>query len=796
MQEVFYHPESDCFYTATPSEREFLQGCYPVDPSSLPYGTQIRTGLGVSTVVASMDFETYSEAGFEIDRQTGKVRGIGSQGKGGLPVVGTPVYSAHPSAEVLCLFYDLKDGKGRRGWLPGMPSPADLLQHIADGKLVEAWNVTFEFYIWNMICARRYGWPALHLEQCRCVMARSRRFSLPGSLGIAAKVLGTPQKDADGGRLINKLTRPHSPTKKRPAHRWTRATAPEDFDRLFTYCDRDVEAEDHAAARIPDLTPAEFEAWQVDQRINARGVQVDVAALDAMLDILGQAERRYTLELGQITQGAVGSVAEVAKLGAWLAENGLHVPDLQKDTVEEYVTDETRERFGFNVWRALQIRQLLGAANVKKLRTLKIQVSSDGRLRDQYTYCGADRTGRASAGGVQLQNITSKGPKSAECESCGEFFHPRDAQGAVREACPFCGSFMYHVASDWTVEAVESALRVIASRDLDYLVYIWGDPVTLLCGCLRGLFIARDGCELICVDFSAIEAVVAACLSRCQWRIAVFSGHGKIYEESAAKATGITFEEIIEHKKKTGQHHPARKTIGKVRELAGGYGGWVGAWKNFGADEFMSDDEIKADVLKWREESPEIVEAWGGQFRQVGPGVRDCVRELYGLEGCAIKAILSPGHCFAHIDITYAVYDDVLYCRLPSGRFLHYHRPRSQTIEDRLGRGPCYQITFEGYNSNSTKGPVGWHRMETYGGRLFENVVQAVAADIQFGALARLEARGYPVVMHTHDEGVAEVPVGFGSVEEVAEIMTERPAWASWWPLRAAGWRHKRYQKD
>ena len=105
-------------------------------------------------------------------------------------------------------------------------------------------------------------------------------------------------------------------------------------------------------------------------------------------------------------------------------------------------------------------------------------------------------------------------------------------------------------------------------------------------------------------------------------------------------------------------------------------------------------------------------------------------------------------------------------------------------------------ITFEGYNSNAQKGPVGWYRTETFGGRLFENVVQATAADIQFDALQRAESAGYPIVMHTHDEGTAEVPdqPGFNP-ERLSEIMIEWPTWASWWPIRADGWEHRRYQK-
>lgn len=755
--------------------------------------TTMPAGLYHTTVRPSMDFETYSEAGFIIE-PNGKVRGAGPRGKSGLGLVGTPIYAEHPSTEVLCLYYDLKDGKGRRGWMPGTPNPQDLLDYIAAGGVIEAWNVTFEFWIWNMVCTRKYGWPPLPLEQLYCVMAKSRRHSLPGGLDNCAKVLGVTPKDQDGKRLLGKLTRPISASKHRPEPRWTFATAPEDYYKLFGYCDQDVATEDEAAARIPDLTPTEYAAWQLDQRINVRGVQVDVDTLDCMLDLLGQAERKYTLELATLTQGAVGSVSEIAKFGDWLTSQGFPLGDITKDTVS---TALKRTDLTPTVRRALEIRDTLGAANIKKLHTLKHQVSSDGRLRDQYTYCGADRTGRASAGGVQLQNITAKGPKTIECGDMTCLGISGKTNYTNDEGCPRCGSPFYGERKEWDIDSVRQAIGDFKTRDLDHVEKMWGDPIAVMCGCLRGLFIPKPGYEFICVDFSAIEAVVAACLARCQWRIDVFNGDGKIYEASVSKVTGIPLEEILQYKKDNGKHHPLRGTLGKIRELAGPYGGWVGAWKNFGAESYFdSEQAIKEDVLNFRAESPEIVEMWGGQFRQVGAKPWDAVPELYGLEGMAIKAIQNPGECFSYIDITYGVFEDVLYCRLPSGRFLHYHRPRLVPTEDKLNRGPCVKITFEGYNSNPTKGPIGWHRLETYGGRLFENVTQATAADIQFDALGRCEAAGYNIVMHTHDEGVAEVPIGWGSVDEMAAIMTERPDWAAWWPIRADGWRDTRYQKD
>lgn len=798
------------------------------DPTLLPAGTQIATVLGHSTVLPSMDFETYSEAGFIIDERTGKVRGASNDGKGGLNVIGTPQYAAHPSTEVLCLYYDLKDGRGRRPWYPGTPNPQDLLDHIAAGGPIAAWNVTFEFWIWNMVCVRRLGWPPLQIEQCYCDMAKSRRHSLPGAMGKCAEVLGTPDKDKAGKNLIQKLTRPHTPTKNRPSVRRTPATDWDDFIAFYDYCDQDVKCEDHAAARIPDLTPYERQTWLLDQTINLRGVQVDTVTLDCMLDILGQTERRFNAELSQITGGRVNAASELPAMQAWLGEQGLDMPDMQKDTISAKVGKFKKARqwqtnpslaegvhpVDVQVWqellalpptteRVLEIRQTLGAANVKKLRKLKLQICSDGRLRNQYMYCGADRTGRWSsaaadegASNSQLQNITAKGPKTSRCGQCGGI-HGRSVETET-VGCPRCGNFVdLAELSDWTIDGVEAAIADFQHRDLDLILRNWGDPIAALCGCLRGLFIAREAHEFVCVDFSAIEAVSAACLSRCQWRIEVFNGAGKIYEQSVANVTGIPLEEILQYKIDNGRHHPLRGSLGKIRELAGPYGGWINAWKNFGADEYFDDDEaIKQDVLQFRDESPEIVEMWGGQFRWCGPGKWDYRPELHGLEGAAIQAIMNPGQCFSHIDVTYGVKDDVLLCRLPSGRYLHYHKPRLIPTEDKLNRGPAVSITFEGHNSNSAKGPVGWHRMETYGGRLFENVNQAVALDIQAEALHRVEQHGYPIVMHTHDEGVAEVPIGFGSVDEMAAIMSERPAWAAWWPLRAAGWRHRRYQKD
>lgn len=762
-----------------------------------PAGRAIRLAAGPSIVRPSCDFETYSEAGYRLTAD-GKVQSILGPGKtGGLPVVGTPRYAEHPSTEAVVLRYDLKDGHGMRYWRPGQPNPMPLLDHVERGGELAAWNVAFEWYVWNCVCVPQYGWPPLALEQLYCDMAKANRYALPGKLEVAAQVTGGAQKDKTGKALIQKLSRPHTPTKKRPSPRWTRETAPEDFAAFDEYCADDVRAEDGVSAHTPELTPEERRIWLADQRINARGVQVDTVALADCMAVLALTEQRFTAELRELTGGEVPSV-DGPKLGEWLALSGYPLPNMKAETVQDALDGKLAPLPPGPCRRALEIRALLSSANIKKLRTLSLQVSRDGRLRDQYQYCGARATGRWSSGGVQLQNLTAKGPELGECEACGELF---GWQGQA-VPCPRCGAgdWLTRHAGEWegelAVRGVERALQDTSRRDLDHMLRVWGDPIAALCGCLRGLFIAAPGKQLICVDFTAIEAVVLACLARCMWRVDTFASGRSIYLESVSRITGTSYEEYEQYKRERDTHHPDRK-LGKVAELASGFAGWVGAWIKFGALKYMEEDAIKPAIKAWHAASPEVVELWGDQYRK-HPDRWEWTQEFFGLEGAAIQAVMFPGQPFSltQCDVTYVVHDDVLWCVLPSGRRLYYHRPRVTPTQDRLNRGPYWSLSVEQYNTNAQKGPVGWHRQELWKGILVENVVQAVARDLQAAAMVRCEDAGYTVVMHTHDELTAEVPEGQGSVEHMAQLMTERPAWASWWPIKAAGWAGRRYRKD
>lgn len=791
MKQLLHHPESDCYFYDEFTEAAADQGVVPWDLARVPAAYDIPAGHGLSTVLPDMDFETYSEAGFVWVEDGQKWIAPPGATKKGIFAVGAAVYAEHPSTEVLSLAYALKDGRGPQLWLPYMPPPQDLFDHIACGGLIEAWNDSFEWWIWNKVCHERMGWPALPFWQLRDAMAKARAFALPGKLAKAAEVLGTDdQKLTDGQRLINKFSIPRKPTKKNPAKRIRPEDDPADASNLYAYNLGDIKAEAGVSALCPDITGAELEFNLCTKALNARGIAIDVETVHAGVSILDQALAKYNAELHELTGGAVKAASEVQKLLGWLGAYGVSARSLDSDSVSDLLK---RDNLHPNARRALQIRQMVGSAGVKKLYALQRQTTRAGRVHDLFIYHGA-RTGRDTGADVQPQNLVKAGPDVHKCEdaTCRRYF------GAHLNGCPWCN------APDWAQqaeplewenvgpEAINDVVEVIRWGRLDLLESFFGDALLALSGCIRGMFIAGPGMDLIASDYSSIEAVVAAALAGEEWRLQAFREKKDIYLVSASRITGRTLEQYEAHKNETGSKHPDRQKIGKPAELGLGFGGWVTGWRAFDSSDTFTDGEVKQNIIAWRDASPAIVEMWGGQCR--GKPWRPEWFELYGLEGAAIAAVQNPGVAYAYRSITYQVKDDALYCRLPSGRILTYHRPRLAPSDRWEGQ---VSLSFEGWNTNPKNGPMGWIRIDTFGGRLFENCVQAVARDIMAYANVALERAGYPIVLRVHDELVAEVPEGSGSIEEFERIMGTLPDWCADWPIRAAGgWRGKRYRKD
>lgn len=739
-----------------------------------------------------LDFETSSLAGFCFDPERQRWHGPpGASGsRKGLPVVGAAVYARHPSTDVLCASY-----ADRQHWHPGLPNPQPLLDYVAAGGMLEAWNSGFEWWIWNEVCVRRYGWPPLRLEQLRCAMARSRAHGRPGSLELAADVAGTAtRKDKRGRALLARFSMPRNPTKADPrtliAPDWSGAD-PETLA-LGEYNHVDCQTEHEVASVTPELPPLELQHWLNDQRINRRGVAVDVASIEACCAIVEAALERYDAELVALT-GCKST--ELQKLIGWLHGQGVHTDSLDSDAVERLLA--VPEPLP-HVHRALTIRATVGSASVKKVFAMRLQ-ESRGRLHDLYNFFGA-RTGRPTGEGPQPTNLPKAGPDVYRCGfagkvplpggGCGRYF------GSRRVGCPWCGVTRGPLslkASEWNPGAVVDALEVIAWRSLDLLEHWFGDAMLAIAGCLRGLYVAAPGHTLVSSDFTAIEGVVIACLAGEQWRIDAYAADAPMYLLSAERMYGLSVEEMLAHQKATGQHHPRRQD-GKYGELGLGFGGWIGALRGLGAD--GTDDELKAMVLKWRDASPAVVHFWGGQ-----PSWKHL--DYFGLEGMIVLALLNPERDYpvhrldgslTGISYRYSSADDALYCTVPSGGRITYHRPR-MAPHDQGWRGQA--ISYGGYNTNPKQGPIGWVTMSLYGGKAAENVTQRVARDIQMHAIDAAERNDYPVVLHTYDEIVSEVPVGGGhTVTGLEALMCDVPVWARGWPIKAAGgWMADRYRK-
>jgi len=303
------------------------------------------------------------------------------------------------------------------------------------------------------------------------------------------------------------------------------------------------------------------------------------------------------------------------------------------------------------------------------------------------------------------------------------------------------------------------ARGLVKSGDHETIEVLYDSVPLVLSDLIRTAFIPKPGCQFIVADFSAIEARVIAWLAGESWRNAVFADHGKIYEASASQMFGVPIEEIT-------KDSPLRQK-GKIAELALGYGGSVGALKAMGALEMgLAEEELQPLVNAWRAANPNIVRLW------------------WEVDKAALLAVWqrTTTHCYG---LCFEFRSGMLFITLPSGRRLAYVKPKIGL--NRFGRDA---VTYEGIG-NTKK----WERIETYGPKLVENIVQAISRDILCDAMRRLDDAGLSIVMHVHDEVVIEADDGV-LLDEVCQIMSVTPHWAKGLILRADGFRCPFYQKD
>lgn len=306
---------------------------------------------------------------------------------------------------------------------------------------------------------------------------------------------------------------------------------------------------------------------------------------------------------------------------------------------------------------------------------------------------------------------------------------------------------------------LDTVRSLIRNGDFQAVEMLYESVPLVLSELIRTAFIPKPGCRFFVADFAAIEARVIAWIAGEHWRQEVFSSGGDIYCASASQMFGVPVE-------KHGVNGHLRQK-GKIAELALGYGGSVGALKAMGALNYgLTEDELKPLVDSWRQANPHICRFWW----DVDAAAKTCVKDYKTAETHGIRFIYRGG---------------MMFIVLPSGRKLTYVKPKMGT--NRFG---SESVTYEGVGEQKK-----WLRLESYGPKFVENIVQATARDILAEAMLRLEAAGYRIVMHVHDEAVIEAPAD-ASLEEIAAIMGQTPSWADGLLLRADGYVCDFYKKD
>jgi len=312
---------------------------------------------------------------------------------------------------------------------------------------------------------------------------------------------------------------------------------------------------------------------------------------------------------------------------------------------------------------------------------------------------------------------------------------------------------------------VSECLELVRNLDYDAIDFLYGDIMETLVSCVRGIISAKPGHDLICADYSAIEARGNAWLAGDEKTLSAFRSGLDIYKVTAAQIYHKKYEEVTTEDRR----------IGKVAVLALGYQGWVGAFQAMGPSYglYIEDDRAAKIAGVWRNSHPEIKRFWAA------------------MEALAMAAIKDGKiHSWRGGMVQWKMHQQWLCCKIPSGRVIRYMYPRIGMVDSSYG-GMKPQIMFMGWNSENKK----WRQQETYGGKLVENIVQATCRDIMAEGMLRAEAHGYPIILTVHDELISEILKGFGSLEEYTALMSEVPTWAKGFPIAAAGWRGERYRK-
>lgn len=669
---------------------------------------------------------------------------------------GTHVYAA--AAEIMLCAWALDDGPvsvwDRTDELLDMPAP--LYTALLDDT-IEVWahNSHFDRTVMN------HAWDfSVPLGRWRDTMVQALSHGLPGGLGVLCDILQVPTdkaKDKQGRQFIQLFCKPRPATSK--IRRATRETHPAEWARFVDYASLDIDAMREVHKRLPtwNYQGDELALWHLDQRINDRGVAIDMDLVRAAIDAVGLAQKDLAARTMVATDGQVASTTQRDALLLHVLEAyGIDLPDMQMSTLERRIADPELPP---ELKELLSIRLQASTTSTSKYKTLLTGTSADGRLRGTLQFNGAARTGRWA----------------------GRLFQPQNLPRPVLKQ-----------------EQIEQGIDALKAGCADLIV---DNVMELTSSAIRSCIVAPKGRKLVVADLANIEGRDQAWLAGEEWKLQAFrdydAGDGPdLYKLAYSKSFGGSPDTVTKD----------QRQIGKVQELMLGYEGGVGAFITGAATYRFDIEELARQVLPiapgWALNEASGFYDWtvksgrstfdlsrdafvaSDTVKRVWRNLHPNIHAHWGeLKETTIAAIEQPGTTFQCRRLKIRRDGSWLRIGLPSGRALCY--PSPQVIDG--------AITYMGLNQYSRK----WCRLKSYGGKLFENICQAVARDVMTANMPLIEAAGYQIVLTVHDEVICEAPdTDDFNPEHLASLLAANPIWALDMPLAAAGFETDRYRKD
>lgn len=631
-------------------------------------------------------------------------------------------YARCPSTRVLMAGYAIDDGPVKL-WVPSE-------QPKAPAELRDALHdPSIEKRAWNSPFEEELLAEVFKLKTYgwRDTMVRALYASLPAALAFAGPAVGLPEDECkmpEGKKLIRLFCVP------RPDGGFNdQTTHPEQWALFCDYCKRDVAVERKIAGRLAKFQPPEreWELWRLDQQINRRGIPVD-ALFVANAQDMAEAERARLVNILQRETGLSNPMTQAGFLD-FAKFHGYPYGDLSKATVQRALQEDLPPFLK----RLLRLRADAGRTSTAKYHSIASK-TVDGRLYNTMQFYGAGRTGRWAGRDPQVQNLPRPSPEIEGHE----------------------------------VEATE----LIRAYDYDEVLMRYGGAMTPLASLTRSSFRAPPGKTFMIADLNAIENRVLGWVSGCESILNVFRNNRDPYKDFGSRMFDKPYDEITK----------PERTISKPAVLGCGYqlGGGAemvnangdtiktGLWgyaANMGIH--MSQAEAQKSVAVFRESFPEVVAYW------------------YRLRDAAIEVVRNGGSVTVGV-VRFELRPGVMLLHLPSGRALHYLRPRVDQVMRTWPDGSKSMVTaltYEGMNTVKK-----WCRQTTHGGKLTENICQAIARDVLANGLLAATDEGYDVILHAHDEIVAEVDLASGlTLQGLIDCMVRPLPWADGLPLAAAG---------